>query len=112
TGTTVTRVDPTIDLSIATGGSPIAGIDPGTFSVRWTGSVLAKFSEVYTFTTVSDDGVRLFVNGQQIINDWTDHGPTTDVGNFALQAGQVYSIRLEYYQDGGSGDMHLSWSSP
>ena len=45
-----------------------------------------RFDGTYTFTTVSDDGVRLWVNGQEIINNWTYHGPATDTGTITLAA--------------------------
>ena len=61
-GRRVTRIDPTVDFDWGTG-SPAAAIGADTFSVRWTGQVQAPFSGTYTFYTVSDDGVRLWVNG-------------------------------------------------
>ena len=48
------------------------------FSVRWTGKVQAPVTGTYRFSTVSDDGIRLWVNGQQVINNWTDHAATTN----------------------------------
>src|SRR6185436_18128129 len=63
TGASVSRVDPTIDFVWGTG-SPAAGIAADTFSARWTGEIMPQFSQTYTFYTVSDDGVRLWVNGQ------------------------------------------------
>ena len=110
TGTTVTRVDPTIDFAWGTG-SPAASIGADTFSARWTGQVEAQFTGTYTFYTVSDDGVRLWVNGQQIINNWTDHAPTENSGTIALTAGQRYDIRMEFYENGGGAIARLLWSS-
>jgi hypothetical protein len=83
-----------------------------TFSVRWTGNVVPQFSQTYTFYTVSDDGVRLYVNDALVINNWTDHGPTENTANVALVAGQSYSIRMEYYEAGGGAVARLHWSSP
>jgi hypothetical protein len=111
TGTTVTRTDPTVNFDFGTG-SPAAGIGPDTFSARWTGQVRAQFTETYTFYTVSDDGVRLFVNGQQIINNFTDHSPTENSGTIALTAGQNVDIRMEFYENGGGAVARLLWSSP
>ncbi len=71
-----------------------------------------KTSETYTFYTTSDDGVRLWVNGTQVINNWTDHGPTENSGTIALTAGVPVDIKLEYYENGGGAQIHLSWSSP
>ena len=92
-------------------GSPGSGIGVDHFSARWTGQVEALFSQTYTFYTSSDDGVRLWVNGQQVINNWTDHGPTENRGKIALAAGQKYDIRLEFYENGGGATATLSWSS-
>ena len=110
TGTTVTGVDPTVDFAWGTG-SPSAAIAADTFSARWTGQVEAQFTGTYTFYTVSDDGVRLWVNGQQIINNWTDHAPTENSGTIALTAGQRYDIRMEFYENGGGATARLLWSS-
>jgi hypothetical protein len=105
-----TRIDPTINFNWGSG-APLPGIGTETFSVRWTGSIVPRYSETYTFYTISDDGVRLWVNGQQIINNWTLHGPTEDRGTIALQAGRPYDIRLEYFEDGGGAQIQLTWSS-
>jgi len=110
TGTTVARVDPTVDFAWGSG-SPAAAIGADTFSARWTGQVEAQFTGTYTFYTVSDDGVRLWVNGQQIINNWTDHAPTENSGTIALSAGQRYDIRMELYENGGGATGRLLWSS-
>ncbi len=110
TGTTVTRTDANIAFDWGTG-VPAPGIAADTFSVRWTGQVQAQFSELYTFTTRSDDGVRLWVNNQLIIDNWTDHGPTDDTGTISLVKGQVYDIKMEYYDRNGGAVAQLSWAS-
>lgn len=93
---------------------PAAGIDPpigaNDFSVRWTGNVQPRFSGAYTFHTVSDDGVRLWVDGQRIIDDWTSGGLRIRRGRISLQAGQLYNIRLEYFEASGDATMRLQWS--
>jgi hypothetical protein len=110
TGTAVTRVDPVIDFTWGVG-APATGIGADTFSVRWTGQVEPPVSGTYTFYTQSDDGVRVWLNGQQIINNWTDHGSTENSGTIALTAGLRYDIRMEFYENGGSALARLSWSS-
>ncbi len=111
TGTTVARVDPTVDFAWGSG-APATGIAADTFSARWTGQVQPQFSQTYTFYTQSDDGVRLWVNGQQIVNNWTDHAPTENSGTIALTGGQRYDIRMEFYENGGGATARLLWSSP
>ena len=66
----------------------------------------------YTFYTLSDDGVRLWVNGALVVNNWTDHAPTENSGTIALTAGQRYDIRMEYYENGGGAVARLLWSAP
>ena len=76
--------------------SPNSAVPADHFSVRWVGKVQPQFSEPYTFHTVSDSGVRLWVNGQQIINNWSDHGSATeDVGTIQLRAGELFDLKLE-----------------
>jgi glucose/arabinose dehydrogenase len=110
-GATLARTDPTVNFDWGTG-SPAAQIGADTFSVRWTGQVQASFSQTYTFYTQSDDGVRLWVNNVQVINNWTDHGLTENSGTIALTAGQRYDIRMEFYENGGLATARLLWSSP
>ncbi|MBD8497007.1 PA14 domain-containing protein [Paenibacillus arenosi] len=92
--------------------SPSPLIDVDTFSVRWTGEVQAQFSETYTFTTASNDGVRLWVNNQLLIDQWNDHDTTEHSGTIALSAGQKYAIKLEYYERSANAVAKLFWSSP
>jgi hypothetical protein len=105
----VTEVDPTINWNW-NGASPVTGIPQTQWSAVWTGTVQPRTTGAYTFSTWSDDGVQLWVNGQQLINNWTDHGPTLDSGTIQLTAGQKYSIKLQYYQDGGGSELILMWS--
>ncbi|MCM3873211.1 MAG: PA14 domain-containing protein [Pyrinomonadaceae bacterium] len=110
TNLVLTRTDATVNFNWGSG-SPAASIGANTFSVRWTGQVQAQFSQTYTFYTTSDDGVRLWVNGVQIINNWTNHSATENSGTRALLANQKYDIVMEYYDNTGSAVATLSWSS-
>ena len=109
TGTSLSRTDPTINFSWGSG-SPAAALGADTFSARWTGEIEAPFSGTYTFYTVSDDGVRLWVNGAQVINRWTDQSPTEHSGTITLTAGQRYPIRMEFYENTGGATARLLWS--
>ena len=86
---------------------------PGTsWSARWTGTLHPPTTGTYTFSLTSDDGSRLFVNGQQVINNWADQPPTTKTGSIALTAGQPVSIEVDYFQDGGGSQLNLGWQIP
>ena len=82
------------------------------FSVRWTGQVMASQTGTTSFYTISDDGVRLWVNNRGIIDNWADHGPTENNGDIALEAGKLYDLKLEYFQGGGGGQIELGWEPP
>lgn len=104
------RLDPTVDFAWNYD-SPDPRIPPEHFSARWNGQLLAPATGTYTFTTVADDGVRLWVDGQQVIDDWKD-GVNTDAGTIALTAGQRYAFKLEYYQGAGGDGLQLFWTPP
>jgi glucose/arabinose dehydrogenase len=107
----VVRVDPTVNYNWA-GGSPEPAIGPDTFSVRWSGQVQAQYDEAYTFYTTTDDGVRLTVNGQVLINQLAvQGGPAENLGTITLAAGQRYDIVLEYLEDDLEAQAQLAWSS-
>jgi GH43 family beta-xylosidase len=91
--------------------APAAGMHPDSFSVRWIGRVEPQYSETYEFRTVSDDGVRLWVDGKLLIDQWASSSVRTMSGTIALQAGQQYDIRAEYYDGTGSAQFRLQWSS-
>ena len=103
------RLDPTIDFNWGnnTLGPGLRGDD---FAVRWTGQISVPSSDTYTFHTQTDDGIRLWVNNEQIIDNWAE-GNTSDTGQIALTAGQRYPITLEYYENGGGAVCELSWST-
>lgn len=108
-----TRIDGTVNFDWASG-SPVPGVvQTNNFSVRWTGLVQAPVTGDYTFSTVSDDGVRLWVNGVLRINNWTDHASKTNTSApIALVAGQKYSIVMEYYERTGGAVARLRWAYP
>jgi glucose/arabinose dehydrogenase len=105
------RTDATVNFSWGTG-SPGTAIGADTFSVRWTGQVEARFTETFAFRTTSDDGVRLWINNQLIIDQWNNHAATDHTGSIALTAGQRYDVRMEYYENTGQAVARLGWSSP
>lgn len=104
----VTRVDGTVNFSWGSG-SPDASIGGDTFSVRWTGKVKAPYSDTYTFYVNSNDGNRLWVNGVQLTNRWTD-GISEESGVITLSAGQQYDITLEMYENINTASCAFSWS--
>ena len=106
----LTRLDPTVNFNWGTG-SPAAGLPADNFSVRWTGSVVAPVTGVYTFHVNSNDGNRLWVGGTQLTNRWSD-GISEQSGTISLTAGQRYDVKLETYENLNSALITLSWTPP
>src|SRR4051794_15322987 len=84
-----TRTDLTINFDFSK--TPAPGNLTQNFSVRWSGKVTPLYSEKYLFMTYSEGGVRLTVNGQSLIDNWTNHSGTWDWQWIDLQAGTPYS---------------------
>lgn len=94
------RVDPRVNFLWGDAGYA-ANAPADHFSVRWTGNFTPKKSGDYSFYTNSDDGVRLFLDEQQVINDWQRHSETVNSYVAHLEGGQVYRVRLEYFEAAG-----------
>jgi glucose/arabinose dehydrogenase len=110
-GTPVSRRDPAIDFTWPGSTAPLPGIPGDGFSVRWRARLRPPATDVWTFVTDSDDGVRLRVNGQLLINNWTDHATAQNTGSIALEGGRAYDLVLEYYDRTGDGRIRLRWVS-
>lgn len=92
------------------GGSPGTGVTSDNFSVRWSGEIAIPADGAYRFATRTDDGVRLYIDGIRIINDWQNQGPTWNYsGAIHLAAGR-HEIVMEYYEATGGATAELHWS--
>ena len=105
------RSDAQIDFDWGSG-SPDPSINADQFAVQWQGSIVAPATGDYYFRTVSDDGIRVWVNDMTtpIIDNWTDHPATYNwSGLVHLQKGQRYPIRVQYYENHGVATAQLQW---
>ncbi|MBK7864054.1 MAG: hypothetical protein IPJ65_36705 [Archangiaceae bacterium] len=107
----VERVDPNINFDWAAG-VPISGIPSDGFSVRWTGRLVAPVTGTYTFYVKGDDGYRLWVHGNVIVDNWGGSGLTELSGTMDLTAGSNYDFRVEYQENTQNASVQLSWSAP
>lgn len=89
-----------------------APVGEGSFAARWTGRIDPPASGAYTLTTVSDDGVRLWLDGKLLIENWSDHAKTEDHAAVELTAGRITELKVEYYQGGGGSTARLKWTRP
>jgi len=108
-----TGFDPGIDfddleprLAAATGRSD-------SVSVRWTGRITAEQSGPHTFSMIGDNGFRLWVDGRLLIDHWVDDWDTEQTAPpIELEAGRAYDITVEYFENWGGSNLHLSWTPP
>lgn len=108
-GRSVARVDRSLDFYFQA--APVATIPAELFSVRWTGKIVAPISGTYSFAALIDDGARLWIDDQLIIDDWDHHPPQERTGQIALTGGKPVSIKLEYVNVSGEGTLRLSWAT-
>lgn len=106
----LTRTDARLDFNWRSS-APDPAVPPDQFSVRWTGKVKPRYSGTYTFTTISDDGIRVWVNGQLIIDSWFKQSWTERKGSISLAADQLYDLKVEYYEGTGDAMARLMWES-
>jgi hypothetical protein len=84
--------------------------DGDTFSINWTGQIDAECNEAYSFLTFTDDGVKLWIDGDLIINDWTMHPPKINEASKSLSVGK-HTIKLKYFENTGDAIARLYWKS-
>ncbi len=104
------RKDATINFDWGTG-SPNASVNSDQFSARWTGQIEPRYSGIYTFYLNTDNGRRLWINNQLVIDKWIDDWGTEYTGTILLTSGQKYDIRVEYFEDNGGANCKMEWSS-
>ena len=102
----VVRNDVGVDFNWG-GGSPAAGIPNNGFSARWQRNLNFE-PGTYRFRATADDGVRVFVDGQTVIDDWRDGGAGEVDGVIAL-AGGSHDVRVDFYEDEGDASIRFFW---
>ncbi len=92
-------------------GAPFSLPEDG-FSIRWEGRLMVPQDGQYAFYTAADDGVRLYVNDQLVIDDWNAHGVEIHSGKIELKKGQQVPLRFEYFENIGGAEVKLRWVTP
>ncbi len=93
--------------------SPGPGINKDAFSVRWTGKVEATATGSFTFQTTSNDGVRLWIDGVLVVDNWTNHATVANNSPvIAMAKNQRYAVTMEFYDNTGNAVARLKWKKP
>lgn len=118
----ITRIDSTINFNWVRN-SPDPRIRVDDFTAEWTGFISPSYDEEYTFTAKADDGVRVWIDGKLIINQWNKQDQTLDgfvqgaettqthQSSIRLQKGKRYPIKVEYFEDVQNASVVVKWSS-
>lgn len=104
----VTRIEKSINISQHVGG-PFEGFVLDQYSVRWTGNIIPKADGKYALVAGANDGVRVWLDNQLIIDDWANHAVRTHAIYKDLKAGRSYSLKIEYYQWLDLAETHFGW---
>ncbi len=104
----LTRIDPAVDFDW-NGQYPAPGVHREYFSVRWTGKLYAPKSGKYRFSALADDGVRVWVNGKKVIDEWRKQDDSNFVGDIILTGGRLYDLRIEYFNDWRGSIISVFW---
>jgi len=108
---TTVRTDQRIDFNWGRY-QPTAQLSENSFSVRWTGKLKPTESGKYTLGFTADDGARLYLDGQLIVDAWEKNPTKTVTKEIALEAGRSYDLRMEYFQNNREAVAKLVWSYP
>jgi hypothetical protein len=101
------RNDKAIDFNWGKG-APAAGLPADNFSARWSRQVTFA-PGVYTFSAWADDGIRLYLDGKLLLNEWHD-GRGDVVYKADANLSGVHGLVVEYYENGGDSRVGLSWT--
>lgn len=105
----LTRTDGDVNFNWGLG-SPASEVNVDNFSARWTRTLLVTQPGTFRFTLNSDDGSRLFIDDQLVINAWYDHGATRTFSATRQLSTGAHEVRIEYYERRGAAVMRFGWS--
>jgi beta-glucosidase len=107
----IDRIDRRINFDWWANDSADSGL-PVQFTVRWTGLIQSNSSSLHVFRARADSGIRVFLDDQLVIDDWSDHAAHPDVTTRFIEAGRTYRLRVEYKNSGGGGAVaQFGWAS-
>ncbi len=104
------RIEPDVNIPLANGEFPGTRLAE-QFSVRWTGLLRCAKDGMYGFYVESDDGCRLFIDGELVIDHRSARGMEQKSDRINLKAGD-HELRLEYQQLDGPAGVNLQWKAP
>jgi len=108
TGTSINKIDPSINFNWGSG-APDPQIGPDTFSIVWNASLNVLTEGDYTFRVLTDDGTRLYVDGNRVIDVWYNQGATYHSSPSVHLSSGFHPLKLEFYENYGLAVIRLEW---
>lgn len=119
----LTRIDKSVDFIYESGSptdteiaqgilTPDQALPVDNFSIRWTGKITAPITGTYQLGINSDDGCRVWVNGDLLIDDWMNHGMQATLREVDFVEGKSYDLKVEYYEAAEGAGVQLVWYVP
>jgi len=103
------RTDATVDFDWGGGSPDPAKIPTDKFSVRWKGYFVPPETRTYKIGVVTDDGVRFYLDGRLVVDQWVDRSAAQNVVSVKLEGGKAYPIQIDYFEDMGDAVVKLVW---
>lgn len=107
-----TRIDRQLTFSWGKDDSPGPGMPHSYYSIRWTGKLFAPTTGQYRFYAKVDDGIRIWVDNQKLMDSWQLNDSQRYTSSIVLKAGQYYDLRIDYFNDMLGGELELYWQQP
>jgi peptidoglycan-binding protein ArfA len=105
------RIDPSLDF-YWNFRSPANGVNPHDFSIRWTGQLTAPETGEYIIGATVDDGIRLWINNETVLDAWAEHDKVYFSNTIYLKAGNTYNLRIDFFNATREGMIQLKWQLP
>ena len=109
----LTRIDPQVNINLAADASPGAPVVGDGWSARWTADLDIAIADAYMFSVNCQDGTRLWIDGELIIDKWVTPTVTSKYFSLPISLNKgIHSLRLEFFDSGGDAVEQLAWSTP
>lgn len=107
----LTRIDPQLRFGWTLFSPDPEKIDYDCYSIRWTGKLTAPETGTFEIGVEGDDGYRIFINGELILDNWKKQSYQTKTVKYSFQKDQVYDLRVEYFETIGNARFNLIWNA-
>jgi len=104
-----TGVDTSINFVWPGNNLPLPETVADSFSVRWSGYIVAPRSGIYRLALSSDDGSKLYIEGKQVIDNWSIQSLRTKITDVALEKDKPTPICIEFFENTGAAGIRFEW---